>query len=53
MDTTYKLLLQNSYMRIYFSKNYDQFAIVDNIEDSEHIYTLEEFQLFKQALNLI
>lgn len=52
-DTTYKLIVENDYMRVYFSKNYDQFAVEDEISDTVDIYTLEEFELLQKAFNLI
>ena len=53
MDSTYKVVISSDYMKVYFSYEYDQFIIVDTIEDSESVYTLEEFNLFKKALKLI
>lgn len=52
-DKTYKLLVENDWMKVYFSKEYDQFAIVDEISETEDIYTLEEFELLQKAFNLI
>lgn len=52
-DKTYKLLVENDYMKVYFSKEYAQFAIVDEISDTEDIYTLEEFELLQKAFNSI
>lgn len=53
LDTTYRLLVENDWMKVYFSKEYDQFAIVDEISETEDIYTLEEFELLQKAFNLI
>ena len=53
IDSTYKVLVTNDYMKVYFSKEYGQFIVVDTIEDSESVYTLEEFNLFEKALKLI
>ncbi len=53
LDSSYKLKVSNDWMKVYFSKEYSQFAIIDEITDSIDIYTREEFELFMKALNLV
>ncbi len=53
-DNTYdKKDTLNDYFEVWHSEEYDQFLIVDLIEDTEECYTIEEFNFLTKVFNTI